>query len=118
MGAPVANQVMSVRGWEINLSLSRSGYFGAYFEKDVFLRGVFDYVDTPVEYLTGDNLPDSFQGVSGGGLWSFSVESRAELTDLRVKDALFCGVAFYETEKTNDQRTIRHEWRLIKEDLG
>ncbi|MCJ7497964.1 MAG: hypothetical protein MUO78_07510 [candidate division Zixibacteria bacterium] len=88
------------------------GYTGVekYWTKDEF-----DYLNLSVSYENRTDLPDTFEGVSGGGIW------RAELyrsNDGKIlsSEPLFLGVAFWQTTTENNMRSIiGHGWRSIYE---
>jgi hypothetical protein len=84
-------------------------YHGASFftgiEKE-FLVGEYDFLDINVKYGIDDTTPESFGGVSGGGLWQIRL-TRTRETDLEIREKFLLGVAFYETEVKNGIRQIR-----------
>jgi hypothetical protein len=110
MGAPGENQKQTVVGRHVHISLSESGYFGGYKSTDIFEEGGFDYIDTAIEYETGRNLPQSFGGVSGGGLWAFNIGADPDRRKFTLHNVSFCGVAFYESDLVDQKRTIRHHF--------
>jgi len=75
-----------------------------------FTREGFDYVDFPVDYKAGvytgrDDIPSTFGGVSGGGLWRLTPK-RDERGVTYGDDPVLIGVAFYETPVVDQKRTI------------
>ena len=86
------------------------GFFGGFDDSEVFRRGEFDYIDTKVKYTTTNDLPGSFGGVSGGGLRAFTPITRNSGETFEIRTRALCGVAFYETEITKNQRSIRHHF--------
>jgi len=67
--------------------------------------GDFEYLDFEVRYGGVNGPPRSFGGFSGGGLWQVPV-TRTD-GELRVKDLLFSGVAFYQNAQTEELRIIK-----------
>jgi hypothetical protein len=110
MGSPAEYKEQTVAGQHVHISLSESGYFGGYESTDIFEDGGFDFIDTAIEYGTGWNLPQSFGGVSGGGLWAFNVGGDENGSNFTVHDVSFCGVAFYESDLVNQKKAIKHHF--------
>lgn len=57
----------------------------------------FDYYEFEAEPEQSFELPKSYQGVSGGGLWKFYFKDDDE--GLNLVDSRLIGVAFYETDR-------------------
>ncbi len=69
------------------------------------IEGAFDYYWVPAVYSSTNALPESYGGVSGGGLWQTEVlEERGEF---RIIDYLLRGVAFYQTARDGDSCFIK-----------
>ncbi len=68
--------------------------------------GDYDYLDLPVLYEKGIELPISFGGISGGGVWQVPLW-KTEQGEIRAKEPIFSGVAFYQTAIVDRRRTIR-----------
>ncbi|MGD0663270.1 MAG: hypothetical protein ABSD38_34930 [Syntrophorhabdales bacterium] len=66
----------------------------------------FNYYDTEVVYDEGRSLPESFKGVSGGGLWIVPLRQR-EGFSVKAGKPMLHGVAFYQTAKEGSLRKIR-----------
>lgn len=64
----------------------------------------FDYLEIDVNHE--NELPKSFCGVSGGGVWQVLLE-QSQKGDLIDKSPLYSGVAFYQSEVVNNRRTIK-----------
>jgi hypothetical protein len=86
------------------------GFYGVYDQQYQFTRELFDYIDTPVDYATATNLPTTFGGVSGGGLWASRVTTQDAGKSFSCAPPIFCGVAFYQTDLQSHQRSIRHHF--------
>lgn len=70
-----------------------------------FYKAGFDYFDVAVNPNPQDDIPDTFQGMSGGGLWKVLLSCTGNLQDVRVSDTILSGVIFYELKE--DHRVIR-----------
>jgi len=66
----------------------------------------FDYFDFEVRYGGINQAPESFKGYSGGGLWQAPL-IRGEDGELRAKEIILSGVAFYETGRSDNRNFIR-----------
>jgi len=68
-------------------------------------RGDFDYYKITAEYSANTGLPSTFGGVSGGGYWQTLVARNGDL--YTITDLVLRGVAFYESERAGDFRTVK-----------
>lgn len=68
-------------------------------------RGQFDFIDFEVDCTPPSVLPNSFEGISGGGLW----ESTGQIVDDKfvINDVLLSGVIFFQTAINEDN------WRFL-----
>jgi hypothetical protein len=87
-------------------------------EPQSFEREGYDYVDVRSRRSLEPNTPNSFGGVSGSGLWRFSIAKLSE-SEIKPFDFHLAGVAFYQLPDTNDGiATVRfHGPRSIYEQL-
>ena len=65
----------------------------------------FDYLDVSVSYMGRVDLPQSFGGLSGGGLWQAPF-FRSEHGELQNRDPILAGMAFYQTDIKENKRYI------------
>ncbi len=73
-----------------------------------FEQGGYDYVDMRSKRSLQPEIPESFGGVSGGGLWHFDV-ARYPNGEFEAARFHLSGVAFYQlSESEPDIVTIRH----------
>jgi hypothetical protein len=80
-----------------------------------WIEDEFDYLELNVSYENRDDLPITFGGLSGGGIWRV-VLNRLNDGKISYSDPLLIGVAFYETSIVNKKRSIiGHGWRSIYE---
>jgi hypothetical protein len=69
----------------------------------------YDFIDVAGDRTTCPYIPSDFGGVSGGGLWTFSVNRQegdpagAE----KLADLTLAGVAFYQLERSSDKPVVR-----------
>lgn len=84
--------------------LSASGMVGRRRRRDGF-----DYYDAAVKYDGQPNVPDTFRGMSGGGLWQFRL--RKKDGRFEVEDSFLSGVVFYELAAKGVVRAIRSHGR-------
>jgi len=66
----------------------------------------YDYLKTVAHYKPERDLPMSFGGTSGGGLWQVPLLGSAK-GELEIKEMILSGVAFYQSEKKNNMRKIK-----------
>lgn len=80
------------------------GFVGYPPHREYFRRDDFDYFDVTVGY-EAPFLPDSYEGMSGGGLWKIPVfgEPTGEVT---TRSALLAGVNFYQFAPIDATRGI------------
>ncbi len=82
------------------------------FEKDGY-----DYIEVGVEYKDGADIPSTFGGMSGGGLWQVPLR-QVEGEALEPSTYLLSGVIFYESPIENQRRFVRcHGRRSIYESV-
>lgn len=82
------------------------GICGDGWVENEYCVGDFGYLDFEVAYGSADGPPQSFGGVSGGGLWQVVV-MRTPDGDLKVKELLLSGVAFYQNPPIENRRVIK-----------
>lgn len=68
-------------------------------------EGQYDYFWQKIVYSKTNNPPQSYGGVSGGGLWQAIITSRKGKYE--VSEYIFRGVAFYQTSREGDTRLIK-----------
>lgn len=75
--------------------------------KKRFEKDGFDYFDVSIKHNPQDDVPDTFKGMSGGGLWKVLLSCTKNLQDLKIRDIIFSGVIFYQTDLKANRRTLR-----------
>jgi hypothetical protein len=82
-----------------------------------FQKDGFDYIELGVEYKDGADLPSTFGGMSGGGLWQVPLR-QAENGMLEPSTLLLSGVIFYEFRIDNQPSIIKcHGRRSIYQNV-
>lgn len=64
----------------------------------------WDFKQCQVDFSPETELPDSYGGMSGGGLWNIVIESRDGEID--VADCKFCGVVFLESDVMDGTKRV------------
>jgi len=71
----------------------------------------YDYLEMSIEYESNNqNLPDSFGGVSGGGIWQVPL-SRNSHGKLETDEYILSGVIFYQTQLEINNRFLKGHGR-------
>ena len=89
---------------DTTLCLKNTVWFGANVKYE--LINDFDYYNMSVDQEGRTDLPGTFEGISGGGLWHIKIEERQDKS-LNHLAPEFCGVAFYQIGTKGDIRWIR-----------
>lgn len=74
-----------------------------------YSSGDFDYIEMPADYK--NDVPVSFGGVSGGGLWHIVLE-QPQQANIRVKSIILSGVVFYQSPLENNLRSLKCHGRM------
>jgi hypothetical protein len=72
----------------------------------IYVVGEYDYLDFDVEYDCSSDIPESFGGVSGGGIWQVPLVQMPN-GEMKPQEYLLSGVAFYQTKKSGLHRSIK-----------
>ena len=85
-------------------------------EDSVEERDEWDYLSVTCDYSGSPNLPKTFEGFSGGGIWSMQLRKNRETEQISIDRSALVGVTFYQTERLDDKRKLRgHFIRTIYE---
>jgi hypothetical protein len=76
-------------------------------EGDITQRDGWDYIDSKCVYSSSSSLPRSFEGCSGGGIWSMEVKRNKSDSKLTIGRSALVGVSFYQTPLNNGVRHVR-----------
>lgn len=66
----------------------------------------FDYLELRAHYDAGQDLPSTFGGMSGGGLWQAKVRKSVE-GELYLDELIYSGVIFYESAVVGGMRKLK-----------
>ena len=82
-------------------------YFGGIDRR--YEAGGFDYAEMVANYESKDPMPDSFKGISGGGLWKIPMsidKDKNDLNHLKFGEPVLAGVQFYQTGLESNCRRL------------
>ena len=71
----------------------------------------FDYIEVDADYKAGVNIPPTFKGFSGGGLWQI-IPSESKLNPFLPGKFLLSGITFAQSSVLHEHRTITCHGRL------
>ena len=74
---------------------------------DIIEKDGWDYVQSKCFYCDENNLPQSFKGTSGGGIWAMRVLRSKATGKLSIGKSALVGVSFYQTKLDSKVRYIR-----------
>ncbi len=108
----LTRQTRSEKGFD--KAFSFQGYCFSTGVSNYFVRNGFDYFEADVNKENAVNMPEKFQGISGGGLWQ--ILCRKTEDNFEILDWFLSGVVFYQTEWVGAKCFIRcHGRRSIYE---
>ncbi|CEF49258.1 unnamed protein product [uncultured bacterium] len=67
----------------------------------------YDLCDVTVDYSLADDLPRSFGGFSGGGLWHVVLTKNEETDKIDHQSPMFSGVIFYQEQISETRKILR-----------
>jgi hypothetical protein len=76
-------------------------------EESITVRDGWDYIDNKCVYSNSNPLPQSFEGCSGGGIWSVEVSRSKSTGKLSTGKGALVGVSFYQTTIENEIGFVR-----------
>ena len=71
-----------------------------------YMSANYDYLEFDVLYTEEGQAPESFGGVSGGGLWQVPLRQKVG-GKIEAKETILSGVAFYQSPVENNVRSIK-----------
>jgi hypothetical protein len=90
------------------------GYLGLFGRSGIskkYKHSGFDYLEMTVDYDTGgSNLPHSFGGCSGGGIWQIPLRKTNEGV-IEAEEHILSGIVFYQTAIQESHRFLRGHGR-------
>lgn len=105
-GFPEVDYRTNIIGADIHHDLKHVVFIGALGDQDISQQDKWDYINSKCNYRGSEKLPETFKGVSGGGIWAV----RLQVTNgekWAVKAYCLVGVAFYESEIVDAIRNLR-----------
>jgi hypothetical protein len=113
-GYPQFRHDTKITGRAIHAAVTLQGGAGALMPGDIVRRKGWDFINLECDYAAFPHLPNSYAGISGGGIWSALLGGSAR--QLKLKRLGLVGVNFWETKIKNRKRMIRgHFVRSIYE---
>jgi hypothetical protein len=106
VGFPEADYKTEIDGKNIHHVVRHMSWLNSIQEGDVRESDGWDYLDTTVRY-SGQDLPASFSGVSGGPVWGMEIRKHKSDGHFSVEKSALVGVTFYQTERQADVRRLR-----------
>ncbi|HEG43953.1 MAG TPA: hypothetical protein ENH94_07895 [Phycisphaerales bacterium] len=68
----------------------------------------FDYIELMANYDSKEPMPDSFEGISGGGLWEVPMSIKGkDLKALKIDEPVLSGLQFRQTALKGNSRLLR-----------
>jgi hypothetical protein len=97
----------------IHHELKHMVFIGSLEDGDISEQGKWDYIKSRCEYRVSEKVPETFKGVSGGGIWAVRLQvSKDDVWS--VKTFCLLGVVFYETAiAENTRHLIGHFTKTI-----
>ena len=105
-GFPEIDYQTSIAESTIYHQLKHTVFIGALGDGDLFEEEKWDYINLRCEYRASEKVPETFKGVSGGGIWAVRLQLTKD-EQWSVKSCCLVGVAFYEAEISDNSRELR-----------
>lgn len=105
-GFPEIDYRTRIIGSDIHHDLKYVVFVGALGDDDISNKNEWDYINSSCHYRISEKIPETFKGVSGGGIWAVRLQV-AKNDQWTVKDYCLVGVVFYETEVSDNRRDLR-----------
>lgn len=93
------------------------GLCGFGFVRGSYSVGNYDFLDFKVKYDSSPSIPNTFGGVSGGGVWQIPL-LRTPNGKIEPKEYILSGVAFYQSKRSGLFRDIKCHARQSIYDLA
>lgn len=106
-GYPALKYETRVREKTVHANVTLQGGAGALVQEDIVRRGEWDFINSECDYNAFPGLLTTFQGISGGGIWSALLGTRKGSTKLEVMRLGLVGVNFWQTGIAGGKRLIR-----------
>jgi hypothetical protein len=104
-GYPQFRHDTKITGRAIHANVTLQGGAGALMSGDIVRSKGWDFINCECDYGAFPHLPDSYAGISGGGIWSALLGGT--IGELKLRRLGLVGVNFWETKIKNRKRMIR-----------
>jgi len=105
-GFPEVDYETSIVESAIHHHVKHMVFIGVLEDGDLSEHGNWDYIKSSCKYRFSEKLPETFKGVSGGGIWAVRLQVTKD-DRWSVRAYSLVGVTFYETEVSNNRRDLR-----------
>jgi hypothetical protein len=105
-GFPEIYYRTKIIGSDIHHNLKFEVFIGALGDEDISIKNNWDYIKSNVQYRVSEKMPETFKGLSGGGIWAIRLQVTKN-DEWTVKDYCLVGVVFYETQVVDNRRDLR-----------
>jgi hypothetical protein len=105
-GFPEIDYRTRIIGFDIHHDLKFVVFIGGLGDEDISDQNGWDYIKSSCQYRISEKIPETFKGVSGGGIWAVRLQVKKN-DQWTVKDFCLVGVVFYETEVSDSRRDLR-----------
>jgi hypothetical protein len=95
---------VSCSGFDPVLGFEFTSFFGGIERR--YNKDEFDYYEIEAVYKSKTALPDSFVGISGGGLWRIPMTTKKEIIDIEFGDPVLLGLQFMQGPLENHRRRL------------
>jgi hypothetical protein len=112
IGFPGVYHNTKIEGRHMRKQVKHMTYFYAICQDSIRERGGWDYVEANNRYGQGNDLPQTFHGVSGGPVWGLQIKKDKTTGKLSVKQFALVGIAFLQIRRSS--RTVRLRAHFIK----
>jgi hypothetical protein len=80
-------------------------FIGSLEHENISEQGKWDYIKSRCEYRVSEKVPETFKGVSGGGIWAVKLQVTKD-DIFSVKTVCLLGVVFFETPIVGNTRHL------------
>ena len=105
-GYPGVDYVTEVSGYTIHHSVKHMAFIGALTEGEISIRDGWDYIESSTNRGVIDALPETFKGVSGGGIWAVRLHV-SNSDEWSVYKECMVGVTFYQSPEVDLRRKLQ-----------
>lgn len=107
IGFPEVECYTKIHGNDIHRKAMHKTFINVIEDKSLQSKDGWDYVDVTCDYAGTPDLPKSFRGLSGGGIWSMQLRKHKSDGHISIERSALVGVTFYQGELVNQSRILR-----------